>query len=266
MSPLSMKLPSSHRRQIRDPLRGTGPVAVRGRYLDVGRTEKDRLVPQGNNTVKSVPPARVGGRRGSGGERVAWTRMADAEAGAHLTRLAAGGHDAALDESFRLYWPRVYALCLRALGDPDDAADAAMGVVLSAWRGVPGLRDPNRFIAWITLGARRACVSAIRRRAGLACHEIAFSAAGAWGRTMMPAPPSPTPLPPMTTSAATRSTASSVLCTANASMPWIPWIGSCSLRVTSVGGPACGSARRRACPRERPATVRTALGASSRPA
>jgi len=241
MSPLSMKLPSSHRRQIRDPLRGTGPVAVRGRYLDVGRTEKDRLVPQGNNTVKSVPPARVGGRRGSGGERVAWTRMADAEVGAHLTRLAAGGDDAAFDESFRLYWPRVYALCLRALGDPDDAA-------------------------WITLGARRACVSAIRRRAGLACHEIAFSAAGAWGRTMMPAPPSPTPLPPMTTSAATRSTASSVLCTANASMPWIPWIGSCSLRVTSVGGPACGSARRRACPRERPATVRTALGASSRPA
>jgi RNA polymerase sigma-70 factor (ECF subfamily) len=44
---------------------------------------------------------------------------------------------------------RCYALAYRILRDPERAQDAAQQALLSAWRDLPRLRDPERFDAWL---------------------------------------------------------------------------------------------------------------------
>jgi RNA polymerase sigma-70 factor (ECF subfamily) len=60
---------------------------------------------------------------------------------------------------------RVARLILR---DPELARDAVQEALISAWRDLPGLRDPDRFDAWVHRLAVRACLrlaSRERRRA-----------------------------------------------------------------------------------------------------
>jgi RNA polymerase sigma-70 factor (ECF subfamily) len=44
---------------------------------------------------------------------------------------------------------RCYALAYRILRDPERAQDAAQQSLLTAWRDLPRLRDPERFDAWL---------------------------------------------------------------------------------------------------------------------
>lgn len=44
---------------------------------------------------------------------------------------------------------RLYAITYRILRDPDRAQDALQQALIQAWDGLPGLRDPDRFDAWI---------------------------------------------------------------------------------------------------------------------
>ena len=54
----------------------------------------------------------------------------------------------------------VYRLCLAITGDPAEAADASQDAILAAWRGLPRLRQPDRFEAWF----QRLVVNAARMR------------------------------------------------------------------------------------------------------
>jgi RNA polymerase sigma-70 factor (ECF subfamily) len=50
------------------------------------------------------------------------------------------------------------------LHDPDAADDAVQEALVRAWRDLPGLRDPDRFEAWLYRIAVRACHDQLRRR------------------------------------------------------------------------------------------------------
>ena len=43
---------------------------------------------------------------------------------------------------------RMYAIATRILRDPGLAEDALQGALITAWRELPRLRDPDRFEAW----------------------------------------------------------------------------------------------------------------------
>jgi RNA polymerase sigma-70 factor (ECF subfamily) len=49
------------------------------------------------------------------------------------------------------------------LRDPDRAKDAVQEALVRAWRDLPGLRDPDRFDAWLHRLLVRACYDELRR-------------------------------------------------------------------------------------------------------
>src|SRR5918996_2020097 len=58
----------------------------------------------------------------------------------------------------------VYTLCLRILGDPDDAAEATQDAYLKAWRGLKGFRGDAMFQTWLYRVASNAAISKHRSR------------------------------------------------------------------------------------------------------
>ena len=47
---------------------------------------------------------------------------------------------------------RMYAIATRILRDAELAEDALQSALLTAWRQLPTLRDPDRFEAWVRPG------------------------------------------------------------------------------------------------------------------
>ncbi len=61
------------------------------------------------------------------------------------------------------YQGQVYNLCLRMLGSPQAAEDAAQEAFIAAYRAVPRFRG-GRFRAWLLRIAANACYDELRRR------------------------------------------------------------------------------------------------------
>jgi RNA polymerase sigma-70 factor (ECF subfamily) len=59
---------------------------------------------------------------------------------------------------------RLYAAARLILRDDDQAADAVQDALLQAWLDIRGLRDPDRFDAWLHRLLVRACYRAAKRR------------------------------------------------------------------------------------------------------
>ncbi|MBI3745248.1 MAG: RNA polymerase sigma factor [Chloroflexi bacterium] len=59
---------------------------------------------------------------------------------------------------------RLYAIATRILRDADLAEDALQGALITAWRQLPTLRDPDRFEAWVRRLLVHACYAEARRR------------------------------------------------------------------------------------------------------
>ena len=59
---------------------------------------------------------------------------------------------------------RLEAVARLVLRDQDLARDAVQEAYLRAWRDLPGLRDPERFDAWLHRLTINACLDALRRR------------------------------------------------------------------------------------------------------
>ena len=64
-----------------------------------------------------------------------------------------GGHLARLDTAARLI-----------LRDAELARDAVQEAMIRAWKNLPGLRDPDRFEAWLHRLTTNACLDLARRR------------------------------------------------------------------------------------------------------
>ena len=82
---------------------------------------------------------------------------------ARIERAKQGDHAAfaeLVDGSIR----RLDAAARLIVRDPDLAQDAVQNTLIRAWRDLPGLRDPDRFDAWLHRLTVNACLDLLRHR------------------------------------------------------------------------------------------------------
>jgi RNA polymerase sigma-70 factor (ECF subfamily) len=92
--------------------------------------------------------------------------VADAPPGApdgELVRRFLAGDAGAATELITRHERRVYAVCLRVLGNPDDAADAAQDALLAMIRKLDGFRGEAAFTTWLYRVALNVCYDHLRR-------------------------------------------------------------------------------------------------------
>lgn len=81
-----------------------------------------------------------------------------------LVELAQGGDRDAFAALVRAVGDRLYAVAYRILRDPDRAQDAYQEGMITAWRQLPSLRDPDRFEAWARRIVVHECYAEAKRR------------------------------------------------------------------------------------------------------
>ena len=80
-----------------------------------------------------------------------------------VERAQRGDHDAFATLA-RAAFGRLGPAARLIVRDPELARDAVQEAFVSAWRDLPGLRDPDRFDAWLYRLTIHACLGAARRR------------------------------------------------------------------------------------------------------
>jgi RNA polymerase sigma-70 factor (ECF subfamily) len=80
-----------------------------------------------------------------------------------VERARKGDHDA-FSELARAAVVRLDQAARLILRDPELARDAVQDGLIRAWRDLPGLRDPDRFDAWLHRLTVNACLDLARRR------------------------------------------------------------------------------------------------------
>ena len=100
-----------------------------------------------------------------------------------LVRAVQRGEPGAMDALIRATYAAVYALCLKLLGDPADAADATQEVYVRVVRSVFGFRAEAAFGTWLHRVTVNVCATALRSRGdararGQVAGATAFAAPG----------------------------------------------------------------------------------------
>jgi RNA polymerase sigma-70 factor (ECF subfamily) len=90
-----------------------------------------------------------------------------------LVRRAQLGSSAAFDELVVRRGPDLYRYLLVRLRNDSDARDALQEALTDAWRGLPGLRQADRFWPWVVAIAARKAAAVRRSRTGAA--ELDFT-------------------------------------------------------------------------------------------
>ena len=80
-----------------------------------------------------------------------------------LVEAARDGDREAYADLIRARGDRLFAIAQRILRDVDRTEDAVQDALVIAWRDLPGLRDPDRFDAWLHRLLVRSCVSEATR-------------------------------------------------------------------------------------------------------
>ena len=75
------------------------------------------------------------------------------------------GDPHAFDDLVRRHRQRLWAVALRTLGDPEEAADAVQDACLSAFRAASSYRGDARVTTWLHRIVVNACLDRVRRRA-----------------------------------------------------------------------------------------------------
>ena len=75
------------------------------------------------------------------------------------------GDPRAFDDLLRRHRRRMWAIALRTLGEPEEAADAVQDACLSAFRAAAGYRGEARVTTWLHRIVVNACLDRARRRA-----------------------------------------------------------------------------------------------------
>jgi RNA polymerase sigma-70 factor (ECF subfamily) len=83
---------------------------------------------------------------------------------AELLRAHADGDRWAFDELVRRHRDRMWAVALRTLRDPDEAADALQDALISAYRAAGAFRAESAVTTWLHRIVVNACLDRIRRR------------------------------------------------------------------------------------------------------
>src|SRR5436190_19187704 len=80
-----------------------------------------------------------------------------------LLEAAQHGDQAAFVDLVRVRSNRLFAIAQRILRDVDRAEDALQDALVIAWRDLRGLRDPDRFDAWLTRLLVNICIAQATR-------------------------------------------------------------------------------------------------------
>jgi RNA polymerase sigma-70 factor (ECF subfamily) len=80
-----------------------------------------------------------------------------------LVEAARRGDREAYADLIRVRGDRLFAIAQRILRDVDRTEDAVQDALVIAWRDLPGLRDPDRFDAWLYRLLVRSCVAEAKR-------------------------------------------------------------------------------------------------------
>lgn len=89
--------------------------------------------------------------------------LGDLDDAAVLARHVAGDREA-FGELFRRHRDRLWAVALRTLGDPEEAADALQDAMVSAYRAAGSFRGDAAVTTWLHRVVVNACLDRIRRR------------------------------------------------------------------------------------------------------
>ena len=68
---------------------------------------------------------------------------------AKVIRMAQRGDEGAFEQLYQLHSPRVYAVCMRMLRNPDEAEDSTQEVFLHVFRKIQGFRGASAFSTWL---------------------------------------------------------------------------------------------------------------------
>jgi RNA polymerase sigma-70 factor, ECF subfamily len=90
--------------------------------------------------------------------------VAEPERDEDLVRRFRHGDDSAFTELVRRHQQRVFAICVRTLGDPEAAADVAQDTFLTVLRKIDGFRGDAAFTTWLHRVAVNACYDELRRK------------------------------------------------------------------------------------------------------
>ena len=82
---------------------------------------------------------------------------------AAMVRIAQTGDHAAFEALIGAAYDRLFAIAFRILRDREAAEDATQDAVVRCWRDLRGLRDPDRFEAWLHRLLVNACRDLARR-------------------------------------------------------------------------------------------------------
>ncbi|GAB3674758.1 RNA polymerase sigma factor SigM [Saccharopolyspora tripterygii] len=83
---------------------------------------------------------------------------------AELIAAHAHGDPHAFSELFRRHRDRLWAVALRTMRDPDEAADALQDAMISAFRNAASFRAESQVTTWLHRIVVNACLDRIRRR------------------------------------------------------------------------------------------------------
>ena len=70
----------------------------------------------------------------------------------------------------RTHSDRLYAIAQRILRDAGLAEDALQQALVTSWRELPALREPDKFLAWVTRLLVHECYAESRRRTRMTAH------------------------------------------------------------------------------------------------
>ena len=80
-----------------------------------------------------------------------------------LVRRAKDGDERAFEQLVTDNEKRIYNLCRRLAGNPEDAAELTQEAFLNAWRGLSGFQEGSTFSTWLYRLATNACMDFLRR-------------------------------------------------------------------------------------------------------
>ena len=81
-----------------------------------------------------------------------------------LVRRCRDGDSSAFSILVERHEPRVYHLCLRIIGDPEEARDAAQEALITCWRKLDQFRGESAFTTWLHRVTVNACYDQLRKR------------------------------------------------------------------------------------------------------
>lgn len=91
-----------------------------------------------------------------------------------LVELARAGDAEAFAALIEARQEAMVRVAMAILGNPADASDALQDALTAMWRGLPGLREPDRFEAWADRVLVNSCRLALRRRGRRSVREVAL--------------------------------------------------------------------------------------------